>query len=441
MNRGSQRIVEIGGLLVVLLVPLAFNPLQSNAFEPLKATLFQVITLLMALAVVIAPFGRAAGPDNPGSGSPSPAPRLVSGWPYLALAAAIALATIFAADVQRSLWTARPTADGTLTWLSGVLFCWLLGQALSKQRQATRLTRALVIGSAPVTVYGLIQAAGLDPLVWISDSVSPVLSTVGRSNYLAAYLVMVMPFTLALGLGGHEGRPAPRMGLLLALQLICLLLTLARAAWLGLLLGVLAAGAALAWRQSAIQIAGLRRRWWLAGGLAVCLVGGGVLYAMSTSALLQPAAYGMRPAVYAQLRADSAAARLVFWRTSLRLLAGHWLLGYGPGAFGAVIAAAGPPELAAAGPAAALLDDPHNLWLDRLLQTGIVGLSAYLALLLTAARRWLHAWRGAADRQALFMLAAVLAALIAYLVQAQVTPNVLTPDALFWTLLALIAGL
>ena len=242
-----------------------------------------------------------------------------------------------------------------------------------------------------------------------------------------------MPFTLALWYGGHEGQPAHRFGLLFALQLICLLLTLARAAWLGLLVAGLSAGLALARRRQA----GSAWSGWLFGGLTAGLVGVALLVAMSASALVQPSTYGMRPPVYAQLRADSAAARLVFWRVSLRLLDGRWLLGYGPGAFGAVVAAAQPSELTAAGPAAALLDDPHNLLLDRLLQTGVVGLTAFLALVWAAARQWLRAWRRAVDRQAMSVLAAVLAALIAYLVQAQATPNVMTPDALFWVLLAL----
>ena len=252
--------------------------------------------------------------------------------------------------------------------------------------------------------------------------------------------MMVMPFTLALWQSGQDGQPARRFGLLFALQLTCLLLTLARAAWLGLLIGGLLAGLALAQRGGAFAQDSRRRGLWLAGGLLVGLAGVGLLYAMSTSALVQPSAYGMRPVVYAQLRADSAAARLIFWRVSLRLLDGRWLLGYGPGTFGSLVAAAQPAELTAAGPAASLLDDPHNLLLDRLLQTGMVGLLAYLALLLTTARRWLLAWRGSADRQALFILAATLAAMTAFLVQAQATPNVVTTDALFWVMMALAAG-
>ena len=45
--------VEIGGLLVVVLIPLVFNPLDTNAFEPLKATVFQIVTLLMVLACLL----------------------------------------------------------------------------------------------------------------------------------------------------------------------------------------------------------------------------------------------------------------------------------------------------------------------------------------------------------------------------------------------------
>lgn len=56
----------------------------------------------------------------------------------------------------------------------------------------------------------------------------------GRSNYLGAYLAIVIPFTLyklvilrPLSEKGYAG-----MALVLLLQVICLLLTQARAAWL-----------------------------------------------------------------------------------------------------------------------------------------------------------------------------------------------------------------
>jgi hypothetical protein len=57
------------------------------------------------------------------------------------------------------------------------------------------LWRALVWASAPVVLYGLLQALRLDPLAWQSDSSSPILSTVGRSNFLGTYLVLIIPLT------------------------------------------------------------------------------------------------------------------------------------------------------------------------------------------------------------------------------------------------------
>jgi hypothetical protein len=54
----------------------------------------------------------------------------------------------------------------------------------------------MVWGSAPVVAHGLVQAAGLDPLDWHTDAASPVLSTLGRANFLGSYLVLVLPLTL-----------------------------------------------------------------------------------------------------------------------------------------------------------------------------------------------------------------------------------------------------
>ena len=113
------------------------------------------------------------------------------------------------------------------------------------------LVRGALAEPLSIALYGVAQHLGLDPINWITDSVSPVLSTMGRSNFLGAYLAMVLPFSLSRILRPVDGTQRLRYAIILLLQMSCLLLTQARAAWLGFTVGCLLFLALLArrWRS------------------------------------------------------------------------------------------------------------------------------------------------------------------------------------------------
>jgi hypothetical protein len=177
----------------------------------------------------------------------------------------IGAATLASVDPGRSLWGAPSNLHGALVLAAGPLFALLLLSSWRTVDARERQVTALIVGSAPVTLYGLIQALGLDPLPWAIDAVSPVLSTLGRSNFLGAYLALVSPFILArlweAPLSGLTvGATRWRYGMLLGFTVICLLLTQARGAWIGfvaaatLCLGLLA----YRWRDRRLALAALK---------------------------------------------------------------------------------------------------------------------------------------------------------------------------------------
>ncbi len=164
---------------------------------------------------------------------------------------------------------------------------------------------ALVWGSAPVVLYGLVQALGVDPVPWQTDAASRVLSTVGRANFLGSYLVLVFPLTVVAAWLASRKWP---YWLLLAGQLAVLGAAAARSAW---------AGAAVAGVALVLFCAvALRRRRlaWAGAGLAgmllltVLLTGLGAVLP-GVGRLASPAGTG------------SGAARLTIWRAVLPLIA------------------------------------------------------------------------------------------------------------------------
>ncbi|MEP7188365.1 MAG: hypothetical protein ABI901_04135, partial [Roseiflexaceae bacterium] len=59
-----------------------------------------------------------------------------------------------------------------------------------------RLITVAILGSLPAVGYGLVQHYQIDPLPWKGDVVSRVASTMGNSIFVAAYLLMIVPFAM-----------------------------------------------------------------------------------------------------------------------------------------------------------------------------------------------------------------------------------------------------
>ena len=414
-------LMRLGGLLAAILLPLWFNPWATAAFEPAKITLFLLSTLVMGS---VALWTRLRRPEA----LLSPPPSL---WRWLVVyLGVIGAATLASVDPGRSLWGAPDNLHSALVIATGPLFALLLLSSWrtvdARQRQVT----ALIIGSVPVALYGLIQALGLDPLSWTTDAVSPVLSTLGRSNFLGAYLVLVIPFALAR----HWEAPTPgltlramrwRYGVVLALALICLLLTQARGAWMGFVAAAVTCLGLLAyrWRNRRLALA----------ALAVCLVGSAWLLAMNRVSLVRPPIPAAAPTAppFADLRRASTATRLVIWRTTAGVASRRWLLGYGPATFTPVFMTNYPSELTS-WEDSTIVTDPHNVVLDLWMTMGLAGLLALTASVATFYRLTWRAVMTAADPAAHVRGIAAIAAVTGFLVQAQFNPNVIATLAIFW---------
>jgi O-antigen ligase len=366
-------VLEALWLVTAVAVPLAFNPWGYSAFELSKAVLLRALVLLMGLAALVQVIeGRRNGPHHP----------LL--WPALAFGLALALATALSINPRASLWGSYERQQGLLT-LSAYLALFLLTAAnLRTRAQAERLWAALVWSSTPVVAYGLLQAVGLDPLDWRTDAASPVLSTVGRANFLGSYLVLVVPLTAGRALSARRRWP---YGLLLAGQLACLALTQARGAWVGLGAAALTFGLvwAAATRNRRLALVTLALAVLAVGFVALLNLPGGPLAPLAHLPGLD------RLATLTRTNAGSTAARLTIWRATLPLVIARPWLGYGPETMRPVFARVFPPQLVYYQGRHVTVDRAHNLWLDLGMSAGLAGIVAFGALLAGFGRM---VWRG-----------------------------------------------
>lgn len=399
-----RRIRETVWLALAAGLPLVMTPWAGAVFELPKALYLLVgVALLSALQAYV--------PEDTAARRPAATDALA-----LAAALAEALAAAFSANPLHSIQGSYERAQGLFTQLVYLALFWLASRDFDDPRLARRLLSAAAWGSLPLTLYGLFQAAGLDPLRWRVEG-SLVIGTLGRSNFMGAYLLMALALTVgrAALAGSIRGR---KIYLALAvLQAVCLALTRARAAWLG----TLAAGGvylALWLRQR-----GRPRE-------AAVLAGLGAL-ALAGSVILLPLLTGLQ---------GSLGARALIWRSAWPLVAARPLLGYGQDTFGQVFTGVYPPGLVYLQGRAVVVDRAHNLLLDSLLSIGLAGTLASGALagavLLGALRRIGRA----AERGERIILSAGLACAAGHITETLFGFEITATAGLFWLVLGMLAA-
>jgi len=224
-------------------------------------------------------------------------------------------------------------------------------------------------------------------------------------NHLALMLGRALAFLLAAAIGWRRAAWVP-----CAVVGIAILLTFSTGGWVGALAATLVVLAALSLRKLAL---------WVGGAAAVVLIG--------VSAL---AVLGRLPERLNPLR-QTGGFRLDLWQSSIEMLRDHPLLGVGLDNFVYVYQQSYLREGAAAEPS---LSHPHNWILNFWLSLGLLGLVAFVWLLV-------RFWREARPRHRRWMVAGALGAMADMLVHGFIDNSYFLVDLafVFWLCLA-VAG-
>jgi tetratricopeptide (TPR) repeat protein len=190
-----SKVIEAGWIAAVVMVPLYFDVYSSRVFEPDKLTLLRSIAVFMVVAWLIKSIEEVRrSPDRESSSRVSWRTALV--LPTLVLAVIYLLTTLTSVTRFTSLWGSYQRLQGTYTTLSYIVIFFLILNEMRTRRQLDRLITAAIITSVPISLYGLIQHYGIDPLPWGGDVTSRVASNMGNPIFVAAYLIMIFFVTL-----------------------------------------------------------------------------------------------------------------------------------------------------------------------------------------------------------------------------------------------------
>ena len=417
----------IGWSLALLpaLIALFFDRGTITIFEPDKLALFRTLVLLLigwqsSLFVL----RLQPGPQR---------------WP-LALPAQVllgvaVLATLCSIAPRWSVWGSYERGQGLLVLLAFVAYAYLIYRYRATYPLEEWIPKAVVLSSVAVVLYGLAQAVGLDPLDWqVEEGSFPVFSTLGRSNYLAAFLVMAVPLTAGWLATCQRRWQRWAMGLLLLGQGLALLLTRSRGGWLAL--GATVPIVMTTWGM-------LRRAWrWVIAGVSLAVLGIALLLLLNLAARAEHPWAEWPPlerlASLHETDTGSTAARVTIWRASLHLIRQRPLLGHGPGTFAPAFARVYPPELIYYQGRQTMVDRAHNEWLNLGVEMGALGLVAALWL---QAAVWIAGLRRLGDlsrsNQQAWQLC-LLASLLANSLLGLVSPPTAATLVLSWALYSLV---
>ena len=300
-------------------------------------------------------------PNAPGGFARTPIDRVV----VVLLGAGLISALLSSAPVFSVVWFI-----GAL--VTPILLFYLVASTVRSERDLTRVLWGMLAGLAFISTYhvfSVFQAHVGTSLGFDSTSIgsfgrfSPVL---GNSNVAGAIVVYLLPVTFAIVARARVGGLAKVTVLLVILLAVVSILSSASR---GPLLALLVMLAALFWLVP-------RSRFPIVLGVVLLALASLLFQENMAAAVLE-----LRPSFSGELMDElGIASRLFIWQRSLELLAAPLIFGIGPGLF---------PELAIRFPGTSLLmDHAHQGFLNLGVEMGLIGLAAFVAIVL------LIAWHG-----------------------------------------------
>jgi O-antigen ligase len=345
---------------------------------------------------------------------------------------AIILSSVFSVAPLNSLlssWGER--FEEVPTWLSYIVIFLAALSFHGKPKKTENILKALVAGSVVASFHGIFQRFGYDliRLGWADQMRSSAF--LGNPIVLGGYMAMVIPIALGLALASKFSEEKVLWGVAGGLASLTLVFTLSRGAWIGAAAGVLVFGLIL-----------LKEREYRRRALILMLV---VVTAVSLGYLLS-SAIKLGPSVLTRISEPSTsegslATRLSIWRTSLRMIAERPGQPWGFENFRNYFSNYREEIHVRLTQGRVLPDRPHNQLIYIAFATGALGLLSYLWLIvvfLWQAIRRIKENGSVSNKKMVPLLAGLMAATAAYLVQEQFSSSLPAITPLFWMLAGLL---
>lgn len=312
------------------------------------------------------------------------------------------VSTLFSQDKYTSVFGYPTRLNGGLISQFAYLVIFTTGLISLNSQKAKTLLVAIVFAAVAVSAWGIPSHFGADPSCFVLtgkltsscwqkefDPTLRIFSTLGQPNWLASYLVLILPISLAFSLFYKENKAKLIFLAASATILFAIILTNSRAGLLGLL-------ASLAVFATLLGIKAIKAniKFIIALGLVFLIIS--VLFGTNLTSRIKDLATSQKPAPGQQTKTakptqssltsggtESGQIRLIVWRGAIDIFKSSPILGTGPETFVSSYYKFRPLTHNQTTEWQFFYNKAHNEFLNYAANTGIFGLLSYLIFLAT----------------------------------------------------------
>ena len=183
INRVCNRIIEYSFYALFIIVPLILTPYNYELFEFNKMLAVYFLTIIISAAWIIKMILQKRIIIQ----------RTPFDLPLLLFLLSQILSTVFSIDRHTSVWGYYSRFNGGL--MSTICYITLYYAFVSNAVSVKNSLKVILSTAAIVSLYGIGEHFGIDKKIWVQDVQNRVFSTLGQPNWLAAYLVALVPLS------------------------------------------------------------------------------------------------------------------------------------------------------------------------------------------------------------------------------------------------------
>ena len=184
-----QKVIKNSFYLLFILVPLILTPYNYELFEfnKMLTVYFLAVIILAAWIIRMIYLKKILFCRTPFD------------IPLILFLLSQIIATILSIDPHTSIWGYYSRFHGgLLSTVSYLLLYFAYTSNLKADKKFTLNSLTIILITALiVSIYAILEHFGIDKHIWVQDVQSRVFSTLGQPNWLAAYLLTLLPLPLA----------------------------------------------------------------------------------------------------------------------------------------------------------------------------------------------------------------------------------------------------
>jgi O-antigen ligase len=417
-NLRAEYLAEFLILLIIGLTPLYFNYFYSTSIDLSKLVLFRTLLFLLLLVSAWSLAFKKIILNNK---------FIILAWPLLLFLATLFLSLLFSVNIDNSWFGSYDRNEGLVSYLFYGLWSVLIvinySDIYRNNAKLNRLLLGVTVSGFLVSVYAICQLFGLDAFTWSEPAnlTKRAFSSFGQPNYLACWLLMILPLSAHLIYILKNKWSKLIVILLFIVELIALFSTGSRSAFLIFFIISLVW---LAWFLLSEKKYTKKHLWVATISISILF-----LIFISTLFIVNPT----RVTELTDFKKGSVSVRLALWDSGFKAFSKKPLFGYGLENQREAYVKYYEPDWAIYARPNTYSDRAHNLILDTLMTSGLIGLAALVTLLYWVFKSLLKSYRQDNNKFSAF----VIWSLAAYLLVLMFNFSVTVTNIYFFLIIAL----